>query len=119
MPPSPVCIKFYIQHPLSLYVIFFYTPSLIIQTPLPLQVIIAQYLNSMSTDVRGFFLSKQTKKRDKTGERYFNISQTYVHHCVFSEFCVWTFKAFGFFFPQFYFDYNVLKEKNKTKQNKT
>ena len=43
-------------------------------------------------------------------------SQTYFHHCVFSEFCFWTFKAFGSFLPQFYFDYNVLE---KTKQNKT
>ena len=36
---------------------------------------------SEPTDPRGFFLSKLDKAREKY------ISQTYVHHCVFSEFC--------------------------------
>ena len=40
--PSPVCIKFYIQHPLSLAVLFSYARPLIFQPPL--QVIIAQSL---------------------------------------------------------------------------
>ena len=44
--PPPVCIKFYIQPPLSLVVIFSYAPPPSnFPTPLPLQVIIAQSLN--------------------------------------------------------------------------
>ena len=38
--PPPVCIKFYIQPPLSLVVIFSYAPPLVSQPPL--QIIIAQ-----------------------------------------------------------------------------
>ena len=44
--PPPVCIKFYIQPPLSLVVIFSYVPPLIFQPPPPFQVIIAQSLIS-------------------------------------------------------------------------
>ena len=45
MPPSPVCIKFYIQPPLSLVVIFPYAPTSGFPTP-HLQVIIAQSLKT-------------------------------------------------------------------------
>ena len=43
----PVCIKFYIQPPLSLVAIFSYAPPLIFQSP-PLQVIIAQSLRTFT-----------------------------------------------------------------------
>ena len=71
-------------------------------------------LNSVSRLTPEVFSYQSLSKLEKS-----IYSQTYVQHCVFSEFCFWTFKAFGSFLPQFYFDYNVLEKKNKTKQNKT
>ena len=73
-------------------------------------------LNSVSRLTPEVFSYQSLSKLEKS-----IYSQTYVQHCVFSEFCFGTFKAFGSFLPQFYFDYNVLEKKkqNKTEQNNT